>query len=122
MLVLFSSCTNKRRIGHFEFRTLNRDSKKDKRTILHCDLNGFYVSVECLYQPELENVPMAVGGNVENRHGIILAKTRLREGGLMCGAVQVTIRDPQFRTITRQRQLSQPTRLINEIVEAAIKY
>lgn len=44
------------------------------RTILHCDLNGFYASVECLFQPELKKVPMAVAGNPENRHGIILAK------------------------------------------------
>lgn len=44
------------------------------RTILHCDLNGFYASVECLFRPELTEVPMAVAGNPENRHGIILAK------------------------------------------------
>ncbi len=43
-------------------------------TILHCDLNGFYASVECLFRPELKDVPMAVSGNPENRHGIILAK------------------------------------------------
>jgi DNA polymerase IV len=44
------------------------------RTILHCDLNGFYASVECLSRPELKDVPMAVSGNPDNRHGIILAK------------------------------------------------
>ncbi len=44
------------------------------RTILHCDLNGFYAAVECLHRPELKDVPMAVGGDVEKRHGIILAK------------------------------------------------
>jgi len=42
--------------------------------ILHCDLNGFYASVECLFRPELRDVPMAVSGNPDNRHGIILAK------------------------------------------------
>lgn len=47
------------------------------RTILHCDCNGFYASVECLLRPELKNVPMAVCGNPENRHGIILAKNEL---------------------------------------------
>lgn len=47
------------------------------RTILHCDLNGFYASVECLSRPELRAVPMAVSGNPENRHGIILAKNEL---------------------------------------------
>ncbi len=47
------------------------------RTILHCDCNGFYASVECTINPELKNVPMAVCGNPENRHGIILAKNEL---------------------------------------------
>lgn len=47
------------------------------RTILHCDCNGFYASVECVNNPKLKNVPMAVGGDVESRHGIILAKNEL---------------------------------------------
>lgn len=47
------------------------------RTILHCDLNNFYASVECLYHPELRGKPVAVGGDVEARHGIILAKNML---------------------------------------------
>ncbi len=47
------------------------------RTILHCDLNGFYASVECLLNPRYRDVPMAVAGNPENRHGIILAKNEL---------------------------------------------
>lgn len=45
-----------------------------ERVILHCDCNGFYASVECLFRPELKEIPMAVAGNPENRHGIILAK------------------------------------------------
>lgn len=44
------------------------------RTILHADMNNFYASVECLYHPELRGKPVAVGGNAERRHGIILAK------------------------------------------------
>ena len=44
------------------------------RTILHCDCNSFFASVECLLQPELAGVPMAVCGDPESRHGIILAK------------------------------------------------
>jgi len=47
------------------------------RTILHVDLNNFYASVECLYHPELRGFPLAVTGNVETRHGIILAKNQL---------------------------------------------
>ena len=44
------------------------------RTILHCDLNGFYASVELLSYPYYRDKPVAVCGNPENRHGIILAK------------------------------------------------
>ena len=44
------------------------------RVILHCDLNCFYASVELLSYPELRTVPVAVCGDPEARHGIILAK------------------------------------------------
>ncbi len=44
------------------------------RTILHCDCNSFFASVECVSRPELKNVPMAVCGDPASRHGIILAK------------------------------------------------
>ena len=50
------------------------------RTILHCDLNGFFASVSEKLNPELKKVPMAVAGNEENRHGIILAKNELAKG------------------------------------------
>jgi DNA polymerase-4 len=38
-------------------------------------MNGFYASVELLSLPELRGKPMAVCGNPDNRHGIILAKS-----------------------------------------------
>ena len=44
------------------------------RVILHCDCNSFYASVELLSHPELRDKPVAVGGDSESRHGIILAK------------------------------------------------
>lgn len=47
------------------------------RTILHSDLNNFYASVECAYRPELKKVPLAVCGDPEARHGIVLAKNQL---------------------------------------------
>lgn len=37
-------------------------------------MDGFYASVELLEHPELKDSPVAVCGNPENRHGIILAK------------------------------------------------
>ena len=45
-----------------------------ERTILHCDLNSFFASVELLQYPELTDKPVAVCGDPESRHGIILAK------------------------------------------------
>ncbi len=47
------------------------------RVILHCDMNGFFASVELLDYPQLKDKPMAVCGNPENRHGIILAKNEI---------------------------------------------
>ena len=47
------------------------------RTILHCDANNFYASVECMGRPELKDVPVAVCGDPQKRHGIILAKNNI---------------------------------------------
>lgn len=44
------------------------------RTILHCDCNSFFASVETVFRPSLAEVPMAVAGDADARHGIILAK------------------------------------------------
>ena len=45
-----------------------------ERVILHCDLNCFFASVELLRYPALRDVPVAVCGDPESRHGIVLAK------------------------------------------------
>ncbi len=45
-----------------------------ERQILHCDCNSFYASVELLEHAHLIDEPVAVCGNPEKRHGIILAK------------------------------------------------
>ena len=44
------------------------------RVILHSDINSCYASIEHAMRPELADVPLAVGGSAEDRHGIILAK------------------------------------------------
>lgn len=45
-----------------------------EHVILHSDMNNFYASVESLYNPAFRNRPMAVAGDPDARHGIILAK------------------------------------------------
>ena len=47
------------------------------RIILHCDLNNFFASVECLGRDDLRGKPVAVAGSIEKRHGIILAKNEV---------------------------------------------
>lgn len=47
------------------------------RVILHSDINSCYASIEHVLHPELEGLPLAVGGSQEARHGIILAKDEL---------------------------------------------
>ena len=43
-----------------------------ERVVLHSDANCFYASVEMLYHPEYAGKPLAVGGDPEARHGIVL--------------------------------------------------
>lgn len=58
------------------------------RVILHSDLNNFYASVECLHRPEIRNKPVAVCGDQEARHGIVLAKNYLAKAiGIQTGEV-----------------------------------
>lgn len=58
------------------------------RMILHVDMNSFYASVECLHRPDIRHLPVAVGGNEEARHGIVLAKNQLAKAyGIKTGEV-----------------------------------
>ena len=52
------------------------------RVIFHCDCNSFYASVELLSHPDLRAKPVAVCGDPQSRHGIILAKN---EPAKACG-------------------------------------
>ncbi len=47
------------------------------RVVLHCDLNCFFASVECSEDPSLREHPVAVCGDPDMRHGIILAKNEI---------------------------------------------
>lgn len=56
------------------------------RVILHCDMNNFFASVECLQQPELRDLPVAVCGAPEMRQGIVLAKNGIaKKMGILTG-------------------------------------
>ena len=58
------------------------------RVILHSDLDCFYASVECLHNPLLRSKPVAVCGDAELRHGIVLAKNQIAKGfGVKTGDV-----------------------------------
>ncbi len=57
-------------------------------TILHCDANNFYASVECMLDPSLRDKYVAVSGNPDKRHGIILAKNQAaKQMGVRTGDV-----------------------------------
>jgi len=47
------------------------------RVILHSDLNSFYASVEIMLDPSLRDKAVAVCGDTNDRHGIVLAKSEL---------------------------------------------
>ena len=89
------------------------------RTILHCDLNGFYASVECLLRPELREVPMAVCGDPQLRHGIILAKNELAKAyGIVTAETiwQARRKCPQLVLVPPTRgEYQKYSRLVNQI-------
>ena len=46
-------------------------------TILHVDINNFYAGVEIRDCPSLAGLPLVVGGDIEARHGTVLAKNNI---------------------------------------------
>ena len=47
--------------------------------------------------------------------------TRLRKAGRKACGVKVDIKSPDFKTISRQKQLMRPTHLVSELVDAAME-
>lgn len=47
---------------------------KEKRVILHSDLNNFFASVEVALDPSLKGKPLIVCGDPKQRRGVVLAK------------------------------------------------
>ncbi len=93
-----------------------------ERTILHCDLNSFCASVELLSLPNLREKPVAVCGNPENRHGIILAKNEpAKKYGVATAETiwQAKRKCPELILIPPHReQYYKYSRLVNEIYES----
>lgn len=89
------------------------------RVILHCDMNGFFASVELLDYPHLKDKPMAVCGNPDNRHGIILAKNELAKAyGVVTAETlwQAKKKCPDLQVVPpHHSKYKHYSRLINEI-------
>ncbi|HWR28485.1 MAG TPA: hypothetical protein VN631_01520 [Negativicutes bacterium] len=47
------------------------------RSILHVEMNACHASIECLYNLKIRDKSVAVGGVIEARYGIILAKNQI---------------------------------------------
>ena len=91
----------------------------DDRTILHCDMNGFFASVELLDHPELRDKPMAVGGDPGSRHGIILAKNEIAKAyGIVTAETiwQAKKKCPDLVTVPpHHEKYSHYSKLINQV-------
>ncbi len=89
------------------------------RTILHCDLNGFYASVEALFRPDLKGKPMAVGGDPKKRTGIILAKNEeAKKFGVATGEAiwQAKLKCPNLEVLPPHHDLyAEYSRKVNAI-------
>ncbi len=72
------------------------------RTILHADLNNCFASIESISHPEYKEIPFAVGGDEELRHGIILAKNECaKKFGIKTGEPLLIARQkcPQLKVV-----------------------
>lgn len=86
------------------------------RVILHSDMNACYASIEAKLNPALKGIPMAVAGNPENRHGIILAKSEkakkmgVKTGEPICQAMSkcpdLTIVPPHYEEYLRHSKMA----------------
>ena len=96
------------------------NQQKDS-VILHCDMNGFFASVELLSHPELRDRPMAVCGSPDKRHGIILAKNEpAKKAGVVTAETvwQALKKCPDLQFVPpHMSKYKHYSRLINEIYQ-----
>ena len=65
---------------------LHKDALDAAQHTMKYSMNNCYASIELLHRPELRGKPLAVGGDPEARHGIVLAKDQLaKKAGVKTG-------------------------------------
>lgn len=65
---------------------LHQDELDAAQHTMKYSMNNCYASIELLHRPELRGKPLAVGGDPEARHGIVLAKDQLaKKAGVKTG-------------------------------------
>ena len=105
-------------------RARNKESdEKMERIILHSDLNNFYASAEAARNPALRGIPLAVAGDVEARHGIILAKSyEAKRHGVSTGEPlwQAKMKCPDITFVPPDYELY--TRLSHKVREIYLSY
>ena len=93
-----------------------------ERTILHCDCNNFFASVEELLDPSLKEIPMAVGGDEKSRRGIILAKNEnAKKYGIKTAETiwQAKKKCPDLKVVPPHfKEYSEISKKINKIYES----
>ncbi len=93
-----------------------------ERTILHCDCNNFFASVEELLDPSLKEIPMAVGGDEKSRRGIILAKNeKAKKYGIKTAETiwQAKKKCPSLKVVPPHfKEYSEISKKINKIYES----
>lgn len=88
------------------------------RRILHCDANNFYASVECLLDSSLNGLPVAISGNHEKRHGIILAKNELAKSfGIKTGDVIWEAKQKCPNLVLRPPRFNDYVKISNQLFE-----
>ena len=91
------------------------------KAILHCDLNNFYASVECLLDPTLAGKAVVVSGSVDERHGVVLAKNdKAKACGVITGEAvwQAKQKCPNLTTVApHYDQYMKFSKLTREICE-----
>lgn len=93
------------------------------RVVLHSDLNNFFASVEMLFEPSLGNVPMAICGNEEERHGIILAKNDMaKRFGIKTGETVKSAREKCHSLVTRPSRYPEYVRCSREVRRVYLRY